>query len=240
VKDPRRYYDDFSTTYDRPRSDGYHAFIDELETDCVRRWLPGGRVLEVGCGTGLILRRVREFAPRAIGVDLSGGMLGHARARGLTVGQASATQLPFPDRSFDLVYSFKVLPHVPDLGAALREIVRVLDVGGVAVLEFYNTQSLRVWWKRARWWRVKIGAGSHDREVHTAYHSPGEVRAMVPSGARVIGARGVIVATPHALAHRVPIAGSVLRGVERALSAPLASFGGFYVVALRREADPRA
>jgi len=240
VKDPRRYYDDFSTTYDRPRSDGYHAFIDDLETECVRHWLRGERVLEVGCGTGQILKRVREFAPRAVGVDLSGGMLNHAVARGLAVGQASATQLPFPDRSFDLVYSFKVLPHVPDLDTALREILRVLDVGGVAVLEFYNTHSLRVWWKKARWWRVKIGEGSHDREVHTTYHSPAQVRAMVPAGAKVIGQRGVVIATPHAHAHRIPVAGSVLRGVERALSGPLAAFGGFYVVAFRREADARA
>jgi len=240
VKDPRRYYDDFSTTYDRPRSDGYHAFIDDLETECVRHWLRGERVLEVGCGTGQILKRVREFAPRAVGVDLSGGMLSHAVARGLAVGQASATQLPFRDRSFDLVYSFKVLPHVPDLDTALREILRVLDVGGVAVLEFYNTRSLRVWWKKARWWRVKIGEGSHDREVHTTYHSPAEVRAMIPAGARVIGQRGVIVATPHAYAHRIPVAGPLLRGVERALSGPLAGFGGFYVVAFRREADAPA
>jgi len=183
---------------------------------------------------------VREFAPRAVGVDLSGGMLNHAVARGLAVGQASATQLPFPDRSFDLVYSFKVLPHVPDLDTALREILRVLDVGGVAVLEVDSAHSLRVWWKKARWWRVKIGEGSHDREVHTTYHSPAQVRAMVPAGAKVIGQRGVVIATPHAHAHRIPVAGSVLRGVERALSGPLAAFGGFYVVAFRREADARA
>jgi ubiquinone/menaquinone biosynthesis C-methylase UbiE len=239
VKDPRRYYDDFSKTYDRPRSDGYHAFIDDLETECVRRWMPGPRVLEVGCGTGQILKRVRAFAPAALGVDLSGGMLAHARARGLTVGQASATQLPFPDRSFDLVYSFKVLPHIPDLAGAIAEVHRVLDAGGVAVLEFYNTRSLRVWWKKARWWRVKVGEGSHDREVHTTYHSPAEVRALVPPDARLIGHRGVIIATPHAHAHRVPVAGAMLRGVERVLSAPLAGFGGFYIVAFRREDGSR-
>jgi ubiquinone/menaquinone biosynthesis C-methylase UbiE len=238
VKDPRRYYDDFSTTYDQPRSDGYHAFIDDLETECVRHWLPGPRVLEVGCGTGQILSRVRAFAPGAVGVDLSGGMLGHARARGLSVGQASATHLPFPDRSFDLVYSFKVLPHIPDLDGAIAEILRVLDIGGVAVLEFYNTHSLRVLWKRMRWWRVQIGKGSHDREVHTMYHSPGDVRAIVPRGGRVIGARGVIIVTPHAHAHRLPIAGPVLRWTERLLSRPLAGFGGFYVVAFRREQAP--
>jgi ubiquinone/menaquinone biosynthesis C-methylase UbiE len=240
VKDPRHYYDDFSKTYDRPRSDGYHAFVDDLETDCVRHWMHGPRVLEVGCGTGQILKRVQGFAPQAVGVDLSGGMLAHARGRGLTVGQASATALPFADRSFDLAYSFKVLPHIPDLAGALREIVRVLDVGGVALLEFYNTRSLRVLWKKARWWRVRIGEGSHDREVHTTYHSPAEVRALVPPGARVIGHRGIVIATPHAHAHRLPVFGPALRGVERALSQPLAGFGGFYILAVRREPDSAA
>lgn len=240
VKDPRRYYDDFSSTYDLPRSDGYHAFIDDLETRCVRGWMPGPRLLEVGCGTGQIMKRVQAFAPRVVGVDLSGGMLAHARTRGLLVGQASATSLPFRDRSFDLVYSFKVLPHVPDLIAAIEEIHRVLDVGGVAVLEFYNTWSLRVLWKKLRWWRVRVGERSHDREVHTTYHTPAEIRALIPRGATFLGARGVIIATPHAHVHRLPVAGAVLRGIERALSRPLASVGGFYVVAFRREAEPGA
>jgi hypothetical protein len=82
---------------------------------------------------------------------------------------------------------------------------------------------------------VKVGEGSHDREVHTTYHSPAEVRALLPPGGRPIGHRGVIIATPHAHAHRVPVAGAALRGVERMLSAPLARFGGFYIVAFRRE-----
>jgi hypothetical protein len=61
------------------------------------------------------------------------------------------------------------------------------------------------------------------------------VRERVPAGARVIGDRGVIIVTPHAHAHRIPVAGSVLRWTERVLSRPLAGFGGFYVVAFRRE-----
>ncbi|OGF16941.1 MAG: hypothetical protein A2W00_10920 [Candidatus Eisenbacteria bacterium RBG_16_71_46] len=237
MKDPRSYYDDFSRNYDDARSRGYHAHIDDLEADCVRHWLPGPRVLEVGCGTGQILWRVRDFAPAAVGVDLSGGMLAHARRRGLPVGQASATHLPFRDRSFDLVYSFKVLPHVPDLEVALAEIVRVLDQGGVALLEFYNPRSLRGLWKRLRWWSVRVGQASHDREVFTAYHTPERVRALLPPGTRTIGAGGIVILTPHPLLHRVPLAGAALRAAERALCrGPLARFGGFYIVAARKGA----
>ncbi len=236
MKDARAYYDDFSRTYDRGRDRGYHAHIDALESECVRHWLRGTRVLEVGCGTGLVLERVRAFAPGALGADLSGGMLGHARARGMSVVQASALELPFGDRAFDLVYSFKVLPHVDRLEAALEEIARVLDEGGVALLELYNPDSVRGWWKRLRWWRAPVGASSHDREVYTAYHTPAEARARAAAaGLDVCGACGIVLLTPHPLTHRIPVVGDVLRWLERRLcESPLARWAGFYVVIARR------
>ncbi len=61
------YYDAFSKQYDADRGSGYHRLIDEQATELVRRVGEGGRVLEVGCGTGLILGRVGRFAERAAG-----------------------------------------------------------------------------------------------------------------------------------------------------------------------------
>ena len=236
MKDVRTYYDDFSRTYDRGRDRGYHAHIDALESECVRRWLKGTRVLEVGCGTGLVLDRVRAFAPAARGADLSGGMLLHARRRGMDVVQASALELPFGDRSHDLVYSFKVLPHVEKLDTALQEIARVLDDGGIALLELYNPESVRGLWKKVRWWRAPVGASSHDREVYTAYHTPAQARARAAAaGLEVVGACGIVLLTPHPLAHKIPVVGGVLRWLERRLcESPLARWAGFYVVIARR------
>ncbi len=235
MKDPRSYYDDFSRTYDVPRDSGYHAYIDDFEADCVRFWQRGARVLEVGCGTGQILRRVRAFAPGAVGVDLSRGMLQRARERGLPVAQASAVALPFATASFDLAYSFKVLPHVPDLESALTEIARVLAPGGVALLEFYNPRSLRGLWKRARWWKVRVGQASHDQEIYTAYHTPAEVRRVLPAALRPVGGRGAVVLTPHAAIHRLPGVGGLLRAAERAAGrSALAAFAGFYILAAER------
>ena len=237
MKDARTYYDDFSTTYDRARLKGgtYHAHLDDLEAAAVRRWCRGERVLEVGCGTGQIMTRVRRFAPRAVGIDLSGGMLREAKARGLAVAQASATALPFHDRSFDVVFSFKVLPHIEALDTALAEVERVLDEGGVALLEFYNPMSLRGLWKKIRWWTVPVGAASHDRQVYTSYHSPAEARAAVGGMLEVCGAHGIVILTPHSAAHRAPIAGAALRWLERRLDrSPLARWAGFYVVVARK------
>src|SRR5262245_29395849 len=141
--DNRAYYDDFSHGYERERGRGYHQLLDDLEMSIVSPLARGRRVLEIGCGTGLILERIAREARSASGIDLSPGMLQTARARGLDVTLASATQLPFSDSSFDLVCSFKVLAHVPEIERALSEAARVTRPGGQLVLEFYNPWSLR-------------------------------------------------------------------------------------------------
>ena len=78
----RAYYDDFSDGYERERAKGYHRMLDDLEMQVVAPLARGKRVLEVGCGTGLILGRLARHAALARGVDLSPGMLQAARARG--------------------------------------------------------------------------------------------------------------------------------------------------------------
>src|SRR5690606_41665954 len=99
--------------------------LRHLESSYVRQFGAGGDVLEVGCGTGLVLSRIREFAREARGVDLSPGMLELARERGLDVVVGSATALPFPDAAFDVTCSFKVLAPVPAIEQALTETARV-------------------------------------------------------------------------------------------------------------------
>jgi ubiquinone/menaquinone biosynthesis C-methylase UbiE len=139
----RRYYDDFSDAYERGRGYGYHQMIDDLEVQVTAPYARGARVLELGCGTGLILARIARIAEEAVGIDLSEGMAQQARDRGLDARIGSVCDLPFEDEEFDLTYSFKVLAHVPDIEAALREAARVTRPGGHLLLEFYNPWSLR-------------------------------------------------------------------------------------------------
>src|SRR4051812_11807729 len=113
------YYDRFSATYEAERHHGYHRLIDELELQLIRKYGTDGDVFEAGCGTGLLLREAARVARSAIGLDLSRGMLGGARERGLRVVQGSLTDVPLPSGSVDLVYSMKVLAHVPPIERAV-------------------------------------------------------------------------------------------------------------------------
>ncbi|WP_147653810.1 bifunctional demethylmenaquinone methyltransferase/2-methoxy-6-polyprenyl-1,4-benzoquinol methylase UbiE [Vulcaniibacterium gelatinicum] len=118
---------------------------------------PGDRVLDLAGGTGdiaaLLHARVGERGATVLG-DINGDMLRVGRdrltdrglVRGLQYVQCNAEALPFPDASFDLVTIAFGLRNVTDKDAALREMHRVLRVGGQArVLEFSEV--------RAEWFR---------------------------------------------------------------------------------------
>jgi ubiquinone/menaquinone biosynthesis C-methylase UbiE len=230
----RAYYDDFSLGYERERGAGYHQLVDDLEMRVVAPLAQGARVLEVGCGTGLILERLARHAQHATGLDLSPGMLRAAKARGLDVVLGSATSLPFADESFDLVCSFKVLAHVPGIETALHEIARVTRPGGRMVLEFYNPWSLRYLAKRVAG-PQPISDGRNEADVFTRWDSPRAIRNMLPRGVELEDFRGVRVFTPAAFVHKLPVVGAaLLRAEHGALRSPLRFFGGFLIAMLRK------
>jgi ubiquinone/menaquinone biosynthesis C-methylase UbiE len=92
------------------------------------------RLLDLGCGTGRLLRKARERWPQAelIGVDPSEGMI--EKARQLTPGVefyvAGAEALPLPDNSVDLVFSTASFHHWSDQLQGVREVARVLRPSG--------------------------------------------------------------------------------------------------------------
>lgn len=234
----RTYYDAFAANYERHRGEqsrgGYHDLLDELESEFVRRFATGKDVLEVGCGTGLVLQRIAEFARVARGVDISPNMLERARERGLDVQLSSATALPFPDATFDVACSFKVLAHVPEIALALSEMARVVRPGGHVLAEFYNPWSLRALVKRLAP-PGKVAEGIDEARVFTRYDSPNAVRSLVPAGCRLIDSRGVRVVIPSAAVMRIPIVKNAFRFAEQRLcDSPLGRFGGFWIAAFEK------
>jgi len=105
---------------------------------------PGERVLDVGAGPGFLTAAIAEAVGKSgsvRGIDISEPLLEVARSQGrseydIEFRHGNATQLPFPDGSFDVVVTTQVLEYVPDVDAALGEFHRVLRVGGrVALLD---------------------------------------------------------------------------------------------------------
>jgi ubiquinone/menaquinone biosynthesis C-methylase UbiE len=229
------YYDRFSTTYEAERHHGYHRLIDELELGLIKKYGAGKDVFEAGCGTGLLLREAATVARRAVGLDLSRGMLASARDRGLEVVQGSVTHVPLPSAAFDLVYSMKVLAHVPPIREALLELTRLVRPGGHLLLEFYNPYSLRYLAKRLAG-PGAIAANTTEKDVFTRYDSVAQARAYLPPNVELVGVRGVRVVTPASSVWKVPALGRLFAGVERlACDLPLArNLGGFLILIARR------
>lgn len=98
----------------------------------------GDRVLDVGCGAGFLSLELAErvgASGRVLGVDVSEAQLGLAAARcahrsWVSFREANASALPCSDAEHDVVVSAQVLEYVSDVGAALRELARVVRPGG--------------------------------------------------------------------------------------------------------------
>ena len=234
--DNRAYYDEFAGWYEKERHLPYHRMLDDLEVDLVERYAYGKTVLEVGCGTGLILHRVARFARSAVGIDLSGGMLVKAQQRGLRVAQASATALPIATASVDVAYSFKVLAHIPDIEGAMREMARVVRPGGWVLAEFYNARSLRRLVKAVKP-PSAVSSTTHDEHVFTRYDDAAAIRSYLPPELTWAATRGIRVITPVAKVHEIPVLGAAVRWVEHQLAdLPGArDVGGFLVACCQRQ-----
>src|SRR5947208_133956 len=113
----------------------------------VRAVVPPGeyrRAFDGGCGTGVCSLALSEMADEVVGFDISSGSLGTAEGLAHRLGitniqfnQGSLLDIPFPDNSFDLVWSWGVIHHTVNPVRALDELVRILQPGGTLVLAVY-------------------------------------------------------------------------------------------------------
>jgi SAM-dependent methyltransferase len=119
----------------------YSIFLDYLEAR------PGDRLLDVGCGPGLLLGEAARRGVRACGVDLSAVALAMARKRtpAAGLGLCNAERLCWADDTFDHVTSIGVFEHCLDPGSTLAEMWRVLKPGGRICVMVPNSRTLK--WK---------------------------------------------------------------------------------------------
>ena len=126
-------------------------------------------VLDIGCGTGRLLRRIARQYPGAelVGVDPAPGMVRQAQSQGsseqhVEFVNAQAEKLPFPDASFDLVFTTVSFHHWADQSQGLNEVRRVLRNEGLFVLTDVMASGL-------------FGRFLARRHVRGRFHSPGSL-----------------------------------------------------------------
>jgi predicted SAM-dependent methyltransferase len=107
-----------------------------------RRYAPGKRVLDAGCGTGYGSAELAQSAAEVTGVDIAPEAIEYARANyplpGLRFIESSCAAVPFPADSFDLVIAFEVIEHLPDFRAFLDDSARVLTREGLFMVSSPN------------------------------------------------------------------------------------------------------
>ncbi len=147
--------------------------------------LPAERVLDVACGTGLLLEVLANHPdnPELVGVDRVPAMLDVARqrhGRGATLLECEAADLPFDDASFQLAVCTNALHYFPDAVAALQEMRRVIPASGHLVLTD--------WCRDYLWMRILNRFLPWTKHSHVHTFSTNEVeQCLTLTGFKVVG-----------------------------------------------------
>lgn len=167
-----------------PYIPGFAGFADAV----------GRRTLEIGVGLGADHQSFAEGGADLHGIDLTPRAIEHTERRLALFGLKSrlavgdAENLPFPDESFDLVYSWGVLHHSPDTPKAFREVQRVLRTGGTARIMIYSKWSLVGLMLWLRYALLRGRPGTSLREIYATYlESPGTKAYTVAEARRLCG-----------------------------------------------------
>lgn len=188
------YYNDIAAEYDNGRfNNTYGSFIDHEE----RRWLnlmsdreEFGRTLEIACGTG----RLTEYAH--VGIDASREMLAIAKKKhpGKQFLEADAREIPLPAESFDTIYSFHLMMHLPkaDIMQIISEAHRLLKPGGRLIFDIPSR-------KRRKLLRKDRGASWHG----STSLSVKEIEAMADGMFGLEGVFGILFLPIHKMPKRL-------------------------------------
>lgn len=140
-------YKDVSTCLD------YHFQTRlRLATEIVHRLTPsGGKLLDLGCGSGVLTEQLLKLGHRVDAADMSSDMLEFARQRLLPYDQESfkliqseCENLKFADNSYDVIACIGVFGYIDDVDSAINEIYRVLKPGGTLVMSIRNEDNLNI------------------------------------------------------------------------------------------------
>jgi SAM-dependent methyltransferase len=200
----------------------------------------------VGCGIGLYTDAFRRETPQVFGVEIEHERALEARERAAGVMQATGERLPFPDATFDVVFSHEVLEHVADDRICVEEMVRVARPGGRIVIfvpnRLYPFETHGVYWRgRYRFGNVPLVNWLPTRLRHRlaphvrAYTSRELHRLCEGLPVRIIHHEQIYPGYDNIVA-RAPALGRLIRSVSYALErTPLRVFGLSHVLVLEKD-----
>ncbi len=110
-----------------------------------------GTILENGCGVGMYVEKLTELGGRVVGLEYDLERAAEAHINSKEIINAAGEFIPLPSLTFDLILSHEVIEHVQDDRSALAEMIRVLKVGGRAVIfcpnRWYPFETHGIYWK---------------------------------------------------------------------------------------------
>ncbi|MDB5033146.1 MAG: SAM-dependent methyltransferase [Chlorobi bacterium] len=214
------YYDELSTRYDADRfGNSYGRMVDAEERTILRRWLAphaGGRVIDLGCGSGRFLDLATE------GIDPSAGMVGVARAKfpGITVHHGSLADMPEGDVPIAAIFSMHVFMHLPleEVRSIIGHAARLLRPGGSFIFDAPSALRRRLTGHRQEGWH---GA--------TAL-SPRDVLDLAGNGWRLKARRGILTLPVHRIPDRLrPAVRAADMMIGRSVIKDMASYTIFHL-----------
>jgi SAM-dependent methyltransferase len=140
--------------------------------DATGALMPNAAILEIGTGTGGLLRTLIDRGYHARGVERNADLIAESRRwyGDLPSQQVSGVALPFRSESFDVVVSFDVFEHIRDSDAHLREVHRVLRGGGQYLIQTPSK------WSNVAFETVRWKSFTRWRDDHCSLHTPGQLR----------------------------------------------------------------
>jgi ubiquinone/menaquinone biosynthesis C-methylase UbiE len=179
-------FDQRAASYESGRHGQLHKEISDRVVELALSRVPAPRrVLDVGCGTGYVMRQLAARLPRTsefLGVDPAPKMIEAARSASsderLNFTQGTAERLPADESAYDLVVSTTSFDHWADQAAGIRECARALAPGGTLVLTDLFSNLLRPTMlgsrhgkarTRSRATRLITAAGLRDPQWHPCY-----------------------------------------------------------------------
>ena len=145
-----------------------------------------GKVLDIGCGAGRHLARLKKYGWDAYGIDISERVAQMARDQfGLEVVQGDILEHQFPEEAFDIVTMWFSLEHMPEPRQVLLEVNRILKPGGLLIISIPNIDGWLAKRLRERWYSLQL-------PTHLYLFTPGTTKKMLAAaGFRVVKIRHI-------------------------------------------------